>query len=106
MSENNNPKIEETLQYIVSNMATKDDIKSLETKVDGLEMRIDSVENNLTARLDKVEDKVNAVYTAVDHLGNKIDFQESERAALDMKVDRAFEWLELIGNKVDIPQPA
>ncbi|MCC6448125.1 MAG: hypothetical protein IT215_05505 [Chitinophagaceae bacterium] len=58
---------------IESRMATKDDIKMLSERIDGVDERLDKIDFRLSKievnherRLDKVEDKLAIIYTAFE----------------------------------------
>jgi tetrahydromethanopterin S-methyltransferase subunit G len=51
---------------IESRMATKDDVKILEERLDKIDFRLSKIEVNHERRLDKVEDKIQIIYTAFE----------------------------------------
>ena len=51
-------EIGETLGYIVEHMATKDDIARLDKRIDKLDAKMDMVEYNLTAKLNRLDTKL------------------------------------------------
>jgi hypothetical protein len=46
------------LTHVVKHMATKDDIARLDTRVDKLDAKIDSVESKLAAKIDRLDTKL------------------------------------------------
>jgi hypothetical protein len=48
----------EMLTHVVKHMATKDDIGRLDTRIDKLDEKIDSVESNLGGKIDRLDTKL------------------------------------------------
>ena len=57
-------------------MATKDDIAKLETSIDNIDTRIDSMETkieNIDTRIDGIESKIENIDTRMDNMESKIE---------------------------------
>ena len=93
-------KVQVTMEYVSrldSKIDTvkdelKEDIAILDCKIMGLSKRVDSVEKNLSERIDAVDKKVDAVDKKVDAVDKKVD-------AVDKKVDAVYE--ELVAHRND-----
>jgi hypothetical protein len=48
----------EMLAYVVKHMATKDDIARLDTRVEKLDAKIDSVESNFAGKINRLDTKL------------------------------------------------
>jgi hypothetical protein len=51
-------EIGEMLAHVVKHMATKDDIVRIDTRIDKLDAKIDSVESNLAAQIHRLDTKL------------------------------------------------
>jgi len=97
--------ITESLEYIIANMATKDDVAFLENKFEdrfnGLESRITAVENNVS-KIPNLENKINDIYNMLDNSTAKIVEDEMERASLGYKIERHDGWIKTIAKEVNV----
>jgi hypothetical protein len=51
-------EVGEMLTHVVAHMATKDDIASLDTRLDKLDVKIDNVESSLVSKIDRMGTKL------------------------------------------------
>ena len=66
------------LTHVVKHMATKDDIASLDTRIDKLDTKIDTFESNLAAKINRLDTKLSKFEE------NEID----KRLQLEVRVSR------------------
>jgi len=97
-------EIQESLNYIVKNMVTKDEHNELKERFDGLEtnqiiMQQDIKE--LQANTREIRNTVDNAFGKLDGFLKKMDTETMERTALHHKVDRHDIWIQDIAQKTD-----
>jgi len=115
--ENNNQKnnieyqdILNTLEVILKNMATKDDLAGLDKKIDDVEFRltqkIDDVETKLTKRIDDVEtrltERIDVVDTKLELITSWAIDNSQEIPDLEKKLKKIQEWVTIIAKRNNI----
>ncbi len=80
------------VEFIVrsqEHLATKQDIKALEVRIDGLEARIDRLEariDGLEAKIDRLDARIDGVEAKIDRLDARIDGVEARIDGVDVKI--------------------
>jgi predicted nuclease with TOPRIM domain len=85
--------VNQLMEFLAENMATKADVRFFSDKVDNLENKFDNLENkfdNLENKFDNLENKFNNLENKFDILENKFDNLENKVDGLELKVDAGF----------------
>ena len=74
------PSNAELLEFIQENVATKEDLKPLETKVDRLHNRVSKIEQNMATK-DDLRAAEDRLQTSLDELSTNVKELKTEKAA-------------------------
>ena len=95
------------VEFIVrsqEHLATKQDIKALEVRIDGLEARIDRLEariDGLEAKIDRLDARIDGVEAKIDRLDARIDGVEAKIDRLDARIDGVEAKIDRLDARID-----